>query len=58
LFEISPNSKRFLRERNGQYFIRGQEIRQVTRKVKQLDDDLPEIASAYRHFVKGHGFED
>jgi len=58
LFESSPNSGRFLRERNGQYFIRRQEIRQVTRKVKQLDDDLPKIASAYRHFVKEHGIED
>lgn len=44
-------------ERAGKYYYRKPETRQIVRKQKVLDDDLPAIADAFRKFVEENGFE-
>lgn len=58
IVDTELGNERMFRERDGEYYIRRREIRQVTRKVKHLDDDLPLIAFAYRSFAKENKLED
>lgn len=55
--ETADGSKLLVRERQGQYFVRRRVTRQVPRKVKRLDDDLPDVAEAFRKFVEENKLE-
>lgn len=44
-------------ERSGKYYYRRSEKRQIVRKQKVLDDDLPTIADAFRKFIEENRLE-
>ena len=55
--ESQSDTNLIVREHQGQYFVRRRETRQVTRQVRHLDDDLPQIAEAFRKFAEEQHLE-